>query len=59
VFELSDDPVDHENNQRRLLGPPWIDLILKDTGRAAGPEQVLSIEKGTLGNALLRRVLAP
>ncbi|WP_046863565.1 hypothetical protein [Microvirga massiliensis] len=57
VFELSGEPVDRENNRRRLLGPPWIDIILKAEAQGAAPEQVLSIEKGALGNALLARVL--
>jgi hypothetical protein len=55
VFESSSDPIDHENNLRRLTGPPWLDIIL----RSRRPELILTIEKGGAADKMLRELLLP
>jgi hypothetical protein len=54
MFELSAEPVDQANNLQRLLGPPWLDIILK---LESGREQILTVEKGSLGDRILRSAL--
>ena len=53
LFESSPDPVDHENNVRRLTSGPWLDLLLRNRQ----PELTLTIEKGSAGNAMLSSIV--
>lgn len=52
--ELSRDPVDLANNQRRILGAPWLDFRFTDRDDKTS---VITIEKGRAANEMLAILL--
>lgn len=54
TVELSDQPVDVENNLDRLLTRPWMDLIFRDKD---GVEAVVTMELGRSGAAILEATI--
>jgi hypothetical protein len=52
--ELSPDPIDLANNQRRILSAPWLDFRLVDRNNKA---VVLTVEKGKASTEMLAALL--
>lgn len=54
VIELSQQPIDEENNLDRLLTRPWLDLIFRQED---GVERVVTLEIGRVGAAIMRAAM--